>query len=211
MTRHPARYSKQLLDTLFRWTEGLDPILDPFAGVGSAVFSRGMVFNELEREWAAQCPRGTTTRGDALHLPFRTGSVGAVVTSPCYGNRMADHHEAKDDSRRNTYRHAIGRPLHEANAGQIQWGLDYQLFHLTAWIEARRVLRPGGTFILNIKDHIRKGERVPVTLDHYRSLRSLGFVPTGVRKIPCPGNRHGQNGNARIDHEWLLRFIKPTN
>ena len=45
----------------------------------------------------------------------------------------------------------------------MQWGDAYRSFHVKAWREAWRVLRPGGRFVLNIKDHIRNGERMPVT------------------------------------------------
>jgi len=27
--------------------------------------------------------------------------------------------------------------------------------------------------------------------------------------VPCPGNRHGQNGQARVDHEVVMVFNKP--
>lgn len=209
--RHPAKYSKALLPTLFAWTKDIDGIiLDPFAGVGSAVFSGRMIYNELEREWADQCPR-PVTRGDARHLPLRTGSVAAVVTSPTYGNRMADHHEAKDDSRRNTYRHAIERPLHPANSGAMQWGDEYRWLHVQVWWEACRVLRPWGVLIVNVKDHIRKGERQEVATWHRDVLTECGLLLTDARQIPCPGNRQGQNGALRVDHEMLYRFIKPTN
>ena len=127
----------------------------------------------------------------------------------CYGNRMADHHEARDCSRRNTYRHALNRPLHPANAGQLQYGAEYQKLHRSAWAEAWRVLRPGGLFILNIKDHIRRGERVNVTQFHEEALRSVGFTWLGSEQVKCPGNRFGQNGGARIEYETVAWFQKP--
>src|SRR5437868_9381022 len=103
-------------------------VLDPFAGVGgihtlAALGIAHTVGVELEPECALQHPRNIV--GSALALPFPDDTFDAIVTSPCYGNRMADHHDAKDASRRNTYTHALGRPLAFANAGSLQWGDSY--------------------------------------------------------------------------------------
>lgn len=37
--------------------------------------------------------------GNALALPFPDGSMDVLATSPCYGNRMADSHNAQDPCR----------------------------------------------------------------------------------------------------------------
>jgi tRNA G10 N-methylase Trm11 len=93
--------------------------------------------------------------GDALALPFPDATFDAVVTSPTYGNRMADHHHARDGSLRYSYTHTLGRSLHPNNSGTLHWGAEYQRFHSLAWREVWRVVRPGGRFVLNIKDHVR--------------------------------------------------------
>lgn len=78
-------------------------VLDPFAGVGKIHTLENHTSGiELEPEWAAQAPinKGITIVGDALERmrEWATFYVGfdAVVTSPTYGNRMADHHDAKE-------------------------------------------------------------------------------------------------------------------
>ena len=79
------------------------------------------------------------------------------MTSPTYGDRLADHHDARDGSVRHSYKHDLGRDLHPDNSGAMQWGPAYRDFHTAAWVEVRRVLRPGGRFVLNVKDHVRGG------------------------------------------------------
>lgn len=207
--KHPARYSKALLPTLFEWTAGSRRILDPMAGVGSARFGPGMVCNELEPEWAAQCP-GPVTVGDATALPYRDGAFDCVVTSPTYGNRMADHHDAKDTSRRNTYTHVLGRKLTAGNTGQMQWGPEYRALHLLIWLECQRVLRPGGRLIVNVSNHIRKGVEVDVSQWHQEALMALGLSLLAVRTVDTPRNRMGANGNVRVAHENLLLLRKPA-
>lgn len=221
--RHPAKFSEPILDAL----DGLvrdhlgkgARILDPFAGTGRVHTLRraGAITTgiELEPEWATLHP--ATLVGNALALPFPAASFDAIVTSPAYGNRMADHHEARDASRRNTYRHALGRPLHPDNAGAIAFGPKYHELHAAAWAEALRVLRPGGLFVVNVSDFLRtvgpKGKRrrgrVEVVAWHAQALHELGAELTFRIPVQTRRQRQGANGDVRVDHEVILVLTKP--
>jgi hypothetical protein len=163
---------------------------------------------ELEPEWASLHPR--TIVANALHLPFADATFDGICTSPAYGNRMADHHEAKDASRRNTYRHALGRPLHPDNSGQLQWGSAYREFHLEAYREAARVLEPGAVFVLNVSDHIRGGRRIETIPWHLGALTALLGSAPAAYQIPTPRQRFGSNGEARVDSEIVASFRKSS-
>jgi tRNA G10 N-methylase Trm11 len=147
-------------------------VLDPFAGTGRIASIPGIraVAIEIEQEWATQVV------GNALQLPFAAETFDAVFTSCTYGNHMADHHNARDGSKRNTYRHTLGHELHPDNSGQLQWGEQYRLFHEIAWMEVWRLLKPSGMFLLNISDHIRKGVVVPVSEWHESTVVNIGFT-----------------------------------
>jgi SAM-dependent methyltransferase len=103
---HPAKFSRAILARLRemlapeRDRVGSLKILDPFAGVGGIhelaeekIATFGV---ELQPEWAAV--HEDTICGSVLELPsiFPAGTFDAIVTSPCYGNRMADHHDARE-------------------------------------------------------------------------------------------------------------------
>lgn len=106
---HPATFSKAILDRLRsmlaveRDRVGAIAVLDPFAGVGGVhelaeenVHTYGV---ELQPEWAAAHER--TVCMSVLDFPKSWDGelFDAIVTSPCYGNRMADSHDAQDKCR----------------------------------------------------------------------------------------------------------------
>lgn len=230
---HPARFSDTILEVIAERADPLARVLDPFCGTGRIHEIFGYAVGvELEPEWATMHPHNIV--GNALHLPFAAASFDTIVTSPCYGNRLADSHNAQEKCRkcvgtgtlpngpclacggagrrvykRITYTHRLGRKLHPDNTGQLQWGEKYKVFHIRAWVECARVLRPGGTFILNVSDHIRKGERVYVSGWHTSIL--AGALPaTRIETIPVvtPRMGFGQNRDARVDHEYVIVFTK---
>ncbi len=206
---HPAKFGQRHLHLIVDIL-GDNPelnVLDPFAGVGTIhqlpYFTRGV---ELEPEWADQHPQ--TVVGDALKTEFDDACFDAVVTSPCFGNRMADNFEAKDDSIRHTYRQYLGRTPTDGSSAVLQWGDEYRNFHKKAWVEAKRVLVPHGKLVINIKNHVRAGQIQKVTEWHVEACREIGFQLTDRIQVPLPGLRHGENHEKRLPHETLLVFIK---
>lgn len=232
-------------------------VLDPFAGVGRLFPMLDdpevvgvKVGVELEPEWAAGHP--SVRVGSALDLPAVVGDVApfdVIVTSPCYGNRMADHHEAKDPcrecggegaverlatpeevdagcelgiaydrcracngfglSRRNTYRHALGRPLTTGSAAGLQWGPAYRSLHRRAWSSCLDVAAPGALVLVNLKNHYRGGEEQPVVEWHLAAWLSLGALVRAVLPVPARGIRQGANAGVRTESEVLLVLRAP--
>lgn len=213
--KHPAKYTDSLMKPIFELLpKDAVKILDPFAGTGKIFklndFGRSFDIYavEIEPEWA--CLDKRIILGDALELPFLDGGFDAVCTSPTYGNRMADSFNAADSSQRNTYHHALGRKPSKGSSATLQWGNDYRKFHIRAWLEVWRVLKSGGCFILNIKDHVRCGEIQDVSGWHLNLLTSeIGFDHVESVKVKVPSNRFGKNGTARIEHENLFKLRKP--
>lgn len=214
--RHPAKYTDDFIPIFADKLKGRESVLDIFAGTCKIAnikdygFKGKIYCNEIEPEWAEMGlgKVDSVNVGDAEHLPYKDDFFEAICTSPTYGNRMADHYEAKDGSKRNTYRHSIGRPLDEENTGRMQWGKKYKEKHKRVWAEAYRVLKTGGILILNIKNHIRKGEEMDVAGWQKETLLSTGFSLTEEIRVPVKGLGFGANADKRVGHEEILIFRK---
>lgn len=213
LPKHPAKYTDALLLTMANMLRGRRRILDPFGGTGKVFLLEHWLGDaeiqavEIEPEFAAKHTRMTV--GNALHLSWPDGYFDAVMTSPTYGNRMADCDAqtiAAGAEFRLTYASMLGRKLHPDNSGQLQWGTKYRKFHQRAWAETRRVLCAGGLFVLNIKDHIRDKRRVFVTDWHIGCLEGLGFRLVEHKHIDTPSMKFGRNSEARIPYESVILF-----
>lgn len=206
---HPARFNDAILGVIAGHLEPGWSVFDPFCGAGGVHQLRRLVPGlrtqgcEIEPKWAAAHP--DTICSDLFDLTYPPDSFDAVVTSCAYGNRMADHHNALDGSRRNTYRHTYGEPLHPNNGGLLRWGPDYRRFHEQTWTH---VGPWAPRLILNVKDHYRGPHVMPVTAWHKACLKHLGWRLRTEERIDCPGNRHGANGDHRVPYESVLVFAR---
>lgn len=230
--KHPAVWSDAILAKL-DVVVGNGVWLDPFAGTAKIMKletpSRRFVCVELEPEWAASHP--DTIQGDSLVVMedwIRTGTMfDGVVTSPVYGNRMSDHHNAKDGSRRRGYKFDLGRDVSEGSSGAMYfWQDEYKEFHRRAWELAYQVTTPGGEMYLNVSDFIRTVRRrvkvagagdsrttnkvqQRVVAWHMKALIEVGWRVVECLKVATPRMRDGANGKARAEHENIIVAKKP--
>jgi DNA modification methylase len=208
---HPAPFSNGVLRVIADLLEGATTVLDPFAGVGGIhkLVEQGFDTTgvEIEKDWAEASER--TQVGNALKLKFDADSFDAIATSPTYGNRLADDYDASDPQARSSYRFDLGHALAPNNSGGMKWGAKYRSFHEKAWAESYRVLKPGGRFVLNMKDHIREGVWQDVAGWHVETLVSLGLRVIAVRPVVTRGINRGENAEARTEAELVIAFIKP--
>ena len=211
---HPAKYSAPIVellgDLLADRSRFPGLIVDPFAGTGR-IHDLGRddtLGVEIEPAWSGQHPR--TITGNAVELDdlLDDVDVGTICTSPTYGNRMADTYDGRDGSRRHTYRIALGQNLADGSSAGLQWGPKYRDLHLDAWIAAVKVLRPDGALILNISDHIRQGRRQYVAGWHVSVLTRLGLDVEEWLTVGTQRQRHGANGDLRVDGEAVIILRK---
>ncbi len=212
--RHPAVYSNNFIEIFSKLLQGRKNVLDPFAGTGKIALIKDYGFkgeiycNEIEPDYSEleNYPVDKWFYADAEHLDVV--DIDAICTSPTYGNRMADHHEAKDNSKRITYRHCLGKPLKEGNTGKMQYGDIYRNKHISIYKNLYRILNNEGIFILNISNHIRKGEEIDVVNFHKSVLEEIGFSFSHQISVETKRMRFGKNSEKRVKYEYILVFEK---
>lgn len=124
--------------------------------------------------------------GDAKEAlsELKDNSVDLVFTSPPYA-----------DSRKNTY-----GGIHPSN--YVEWFLPFSF-------QLLRVLKPTGTFVLNIKEKVVDGERHTYVLDLIKAMRAQGWFWTEEfiwhKKNSYPGKWPNR---FRDSWERLLQFNK---
>jgi tRNA G10 N-methylase Trm11 len=217
MVRHPAKYTDKFIPIFADLLKGKKKIIDPMAGTGKIgkikeCGFQGIVYaNDLEFEWIVQAKDNNCdvfSMYDAAKMRYNDKEFDGICTSPTYGNRMADSHIAKDNSKRNTYTHTLGRMLHDENTGKMQWGEKYKNKHIEIYKEFHRVLSDDGIVIINIKDHIRKGKIINVSDFHKSTLESIGFVLIDSIEVPVNSLGFGANGSVRLPYENIYVFRK---
>jgi len=161
---HPATYPKTIQKTMaaIAYELKVTDILDIFAGIGNIGklkeygYTGNIRASEIEPKWGGESTkslhkaRGVDESyiGDSRKLPIADESVQAIFTSPTYGNMMA----ARSPSRIDTYQALAGGKLKKGNTGGEVWGPEYEKLHREAYDEAYRIVKPGGFFVLNMKD-----------------------------------------------------------
>lgn len=181
LVRHPAKYSAALRPVIAELISRQTGVVDQFGGVGgihSVAEEAGVPLSiavEIELEWASQWESTDdrfTICGDSRNLASLIQGTGrlvdAVAFSPDYGNRMADHHEAKDKSKRNTYRHYLGRMPSEGatTVTYFQKGgknTQYEEMHAAIWKQVHSLMTgPSATgspshrrVVCNVSDFLR--------------------------------------------------------
>lgn len=216
MPRHPAKYTDTFIPIFCDILNGCENVIDPFAGTGKIGEIKkygycGKVFaNEIEKDWLNENRYGcdVITFQDAEFLDYPREYFAAICTSPTYGNRMADCHCAKDGSRRNTYTHCLGRQLNDENTGKMQWGDKYRQKHIYIYKHLYSLLQKNGLFVVNIKNHIRKGQEVDVANFHKQALLSCGLVLRETKFIKTPSLKYGANADKRVKGEYIMVFKK---
>ena len=217
--KHPAVFSDKLLPIIaeIAINHSVQKVLDPFAGTGKLALIKELGFRgtidcvEIEREWASTNLYSVDNWyvADSANMYWaQNESYDAICTSTVYGNRLSDHHNAQDGSKRISYKHFLGRDLTEGNTGQMQWGDDYRRKHEQVYLECLRVLKYDGIFILNISDHIRKGEIMPVSLWHRETLEELGLTLIQEVQVETPRMKFGKNAELRVKYENIFVFKK---
>jgi hypothetical protein len=215
---HPAKFPAKVLEIFQAHVdEQSEPptVLDPFAGVGgihSLTGCKATAGIELEIEWAAMHPNTACGDSAELLLAVPDDSIDMIATSPAYGNRFADQYIPKDTdtSKRFTYAVSLGRKLTQGSGAAKSFGPKYCEIHSAVWTQCARVLKPGGSLLLNIKNFYKGGEVVDVTAWHLAELRSLGLSVVEIHDTDLDGIQFSPNRDRCSEQIFVLKSLSGT-
>lgn len=220
---HPARYSEALIGPMVAllrpYLLGHPDLYDPMAGDGEGLrviagaLDCGHFGSEIEPEFIKN-PMIVARDCRAFADP-----VEIAVTSPAYGNRMADQYlgtpeerRLRDEEgvmpRRRSYAIALGRPCSDGSGAALQWGEAYRSLHGDIYRHVIHVNRPR-IFLVNITSHFRAKQYQPVAEWTLGTILSLGMVLVDFDFVETLGFRDGQNREDRVGGENLYLFARP--
>jgi len=209
---HPSKYSKELLPVLAKYAYG--HILDPMGGTGKAGLLKSLnpritkvTINELEKEWADQGVDNKVDEiivGDAKNL---SGRYDCIVTSPPYGNRMADNFKAgKPDSMRRSYVGDLGRNVSDGSVCCKHFGKGYEEM-IESIYDSILFKISFDLFILNVSNFIRQFKEVNV-IDWYKNyFKKRDFILLYEDAVNTRRQKGvGANTQLRVSHEVVMVF-----
>jgi len=209
---HPAKFSDVLLDHIIDMIpHDIDWITDPMAGVGKITqLSDDFLYhcNELEPEWGSQIEADIVTIGDARDMEINPKSI--IVTSPPYGNRMADCFVSKrPSSMKGRYAGDLGRRLSDGNTGSLHFGPQYVKVITDIYESLFSKMVSGQFFLLNISNFIRAKKEVNVVGFYLKLFSDSNFILSDFVNVSTPRDRgRGANADLRVDHEVLILWRK---
>lgn len=206
---HYARYSPAIINAIEPRIGKSKEILDPMAGTLERLAvleqpERGwhQVWGvELEPEWVDGYPHPRLLQGDARALPFPAERFDVICVSPSYGNRDADRTgEWWDNPDRRTYAAALGRNPSDGSLCVPFRSSGYRSGHALAWADAVRVLRPGGLFVIVLKNFVGDGVVNRMSQWHREVLRDgLALREVDDTSVHAVGRRFGANAGLRAE------------
>lgn len=214
---HPAQWSPEILAVIAPFLKDLGmPVHDPFAGtgvrLGALCDELGLAFSGTEIAAGFIVDERVEHADATLPESYPTAEALTLCTSPVYPNGMADHFHAQDGSKRHTYRQGLAaiqghdEPLDDRNMGR--WSVRQGN---KAWVRYRNLAVEATTWwrwpaIVNVKDFYVGDEVWPLVDQWTVFLENRDYHVARVA-VRTPGQRHGANGQKRVDHEAVLVCI----
>lgn len=212
---HPAKFTEDQIDNIAGALEEefngkKVKVLDPYAGVGrifdlNVHFGHKVTAVEIEPEWAMQHDQ-TICADSHAWMAGSKNLFDAIATSFVFPNRMTDHHNAKDDSKRHTYKHYLKRDPSPESSATLGWGRKWRDFHRQGFRHMQQIVKPNGLIILDSKNHFTDSGATEHRVNEWciRYLIGLGMSLLQVRPVFAQGLRHGTNYNERSDRHLII-------
>lgn len=178
----------------------------PGSVVADVTYGRGVFWRNVPAGVYTLLATDLQTGVDCRQLPYPAGSVDAVVFDPPYmhtpgGSAHAGHQQFE--------------AYYANNAGQGDGAKYHEAvlhLYLTAAVEAARVLRADGVYILKCQDEVCANRQRLTHVEIIEGLRPLGFAAEDLFVLTRrnrPGvSRLKTQAHARKNHSYFLVFLR---
>ena len=178
----------------------------PGSIVADVTHGRGVFWRRVPAGVFRVLPTDIATGTDCRNLPYRDGAIDCVVFDPPYmhtpGGTAHVNHQNYEGYYKNNHSNS-DKKYHEAV-------LD---LYFTAALEAWRVLRAGGIYIVKCQDAVCANIQRFTHIEIINELTIYGFVAEDlfvvVRKSKPGVSRMLRQAHARKNHSYFLVFLKP--
>ncbi len=208
---HNGEPSNQLVFSACQGTndELFPSVLSLYVAPGSTIaditYGKGVFWKQIDRKAYHVKPTDLATGTDCRKLPYRSGSMDCVVFDPPYmhtpgGSAHVGHQNFEQYYGNNGTQSAS--KYHEA---------VLELYFETA-VEAKRVLRDGGTFIVKCQDEVCANQQRLTHVEIINHYQTLGFCVEDMfvlMRRNRPGmSRVARQVHARKNHSYFVVFWK---
>jgi len=180
--------------------------------VADVTYGKGTFWKEVDPTHYTLLPSDLNSGVDCRKLPYGDGSIDAVVLDPPYMEgffRRAVSQLAGSGS------HAPFRE-HYSSSAMTTSGPRYHAavlsLYVEAAVEARRVLRHGGTLIVKCQDEVSANRQHLTHVEIINEYATMGFHAKDLFvlvRTNRPGvSRMNKQVHARKNHSYFLVFVK---
>ncbi len=178
----------------------------PGSTVADVTYGKGVFWRKIPAGVYRLLPTDLATGTDCRNLPYGNGSIDCVVFDPPYmhtpGGTAHVNHQNYEGYYKNNLSSSI-KKYHEAV-------LD---LYFTAALEAWRVLRKGGIYIVKCQDEVCANIQRFTHVEIINELSAYGFIAEDlfvvVRKSRPGVSRMLRQAHARKNHSYFVVFLRP--
>lgn len=181
--------------------------VEPGSKVADVTYGKGVFWRRVPKDAYELLATDIESRVDCRKLPYASSSIDCVVFDPPYmhtpgGSAHVGHQNFEGYYKNNT-----------ANSEKKYHDAVLDLYY-TAALEAWRVLREGGTYIVKCQDEVCANQQRLTHVELINELYKYGFVTEDlfvVVRTGKPGvSRLLTQAHARKNHSYFMVFLKPN-
>lgn len=185
------------------------------AVIADVTWGKGVFWRNVDRQKYAVTGTDIQSGVDCRNLPYDPQSIDCVVLDPPY---MEGLFRRKKDHMAGGGTHAAFRK-HYSNGQSTNGGPKYHEavldLYFKAGLEAHRVLKPGGVFIVKCQDEVSANRQRLTHVELINEYEQRGFYTKDlfvvVRTNRPVVSRLIRQAHARKNHSYFLVFVKMPN